>query len=95
LSDEALRTTNERIALIQQQRDIVFTFLQRSPLIAQVWRSDANFLLAQALDVQKIHHRCAQHGIALRSMEHQLPNCLRISIGSPEENNRLMQALAE
>ena len=37
--------------------------------------------------------RCTEQNVLLRDFGNELENCIRISIGSPEENDRLLQAL--
>ncbi len=62
-----------------------------------VARSQTNFLLADFGRVAAaIESRLVQRGVVLRPMAgYGLPTCLRITVGTREENLRLLEALAE
>jgi len=64
-----------------------------------VYPSDANFFLVRfETDVGPIHERLLGYGIAVRrfgSGDRRLARCLRITVGTPEENDRLLEALDE
>lgn len=77
----------ERNTLLQAIAD--FSFVQR------VWPSSANFFLIQAEDVEAVLDHCSGRGILLRYFGGDLANCIRITVGSPEENQRLLETLAE
>ena len=77
----------ERNTLLQAIED--FSFVQR------VWPSSANFFLIQAEDVEAVLDHCSGRGILLRYFGGDLANCIRITVGSPEENQRLLETLAE
>jgi histidinol-phosphate aminotransferase len=58
----------------------------------QVWPTDANFLLAQAGD--GVQARLMREGVIVRPLHgFGMPEHVRISIGTPEENERLIKAL--
>jgi len=59
----------------------------------ETWPSDANFLLART--GAEVYPRLLELGVIVRPMTgFGLPDCVRISIGRPEENERLVKALA-
>ncbi|QNL49943.1 histidinol-phosphate transaminase [Olivibacter sp. SDN3] len=66
-----------------------FTFVQH------VYPSDANFLLIKTTDPQKIYKFLVTQGIIIRdrSSVTLCTGCLRITIGTPEENQRLLDTL--
>ncbi len=71
-------------------------FLADCPAVAQVYRSDANFLLVRFHDPSAALVAAKAQGLLLRDFQ-SLPetiNCLRISIGSPDANERLMNCLS-
>jgi histidinol-phosphate aminotransferase len=58
--------------------------------------SHANFLLIKVGDGQKVFSALQQQGIIVRPMGgYQLPEWIRVSVGKPEENARVAQALAQ
>jgi len=65
--------------------------------VKEVFPSDSNFLLVRVTDAHGIHQQLAQRGIIVRdrSTEPKLSGCIRISIGTPEQNDILLTALRE
>ncbi len=67
----------------------------RLPLCREVFPTDANFFLTRVSDAPKIYHYLIDCGIVVRdrSRVELCHNALRITIGTPEENNALLGAL--
>jgi histidinol-phosphate aminotransferase len=64
----------------------------------RVFPSDANFLLIRIAEAPQVHRRLAEDfGIVVRDRSDvpRLDDCIRISIGQPQENDRLCAALGE
>jgi len=63
----------------------------------EVFPSDANFFLIRVKDGNKIHKKLIEKGVLVRNMSHlqNMENCLRVSIGKPEENEEFIKALKE
>ncbi|WP_457639227.1 histidinol-phosphate transaminase [Persephonella sp.] len=61
----------------------------------KVYPSDANFFLIKAPDGNKVHRMLIEEGVLVRNMSHlpNMENCLRISVGKPEENDIFIKAL--
>ncbi|WP_457627943.1 histidinol-phosphate transaminase [Persephonella sp.] len=61
----------------------------------RVYPSDANFFLIKVPDGEKVHRLLIEEGVLVRNMSHLpgMENCLRISIGKPEENDAFIEAL--
>jgi histidinol-phosphate aminotransferase len=58
--------------------------------------SAANFVVAQVGDGQRIFEELQRHGVITRPMGgYQLPEFIRISVGTPEENRRCLAALKD
>lgn len=91
-SDNAQNT----IDMIKQERSKLVEFLNALPIIKKVWKSQTNFLLIQAVNADIIMNACLKNGIVLRnrSNEYGLNNCIRITIGSPNENALLREVLS-
>ncbi|MEM7278533.1 MAG: histidinol-phosphate transaminase [Pseudomonadota bacterium] len=70
-------------------------FLGSCPAVERVYRSDANFLLVRFQDPSAALVAAKAQGLLLRDFQSlpQTHNCLRISIGSPDANERLMNCL--
>lgn len=96
-ANAARKTIDERIATLISERNNVAVQLGKSPLIKRVHPSDANFLLVECADADRVLAAAQSVQLVLRDQRSQpaLANCLRISVGSPEQNARLMRALAQ
>jgi histidinol-phosphate aminotransferase len=58
--------------------------------------SAANFLLVRVGNGQRIFEAMQQHGVIVRPMGgYQLPEWIRISIGTPRENRRALESLKQ
>jgi len=95
LTAENLEKTSEQISIVNAEKLRLTAFLKALPFVKKVWNSDANFILFEVTDAQKTMQHCQKNGIVLRnrSHEHQLNNCIRISIAKPSENKMLMETL--
>ena len=95
LTEEALARTRMRIARLLAERSRLQEGLARSPLVTRVWPSDANFLLVDCTDPAAVLARARGAGLIIRDMRQPaLPNSVRISVGTPEQNERLLESLA-
>jgi histidinol-phosphate aminotransferase len=63
----------------------------------KVYRSDSNFLLVQVNEAVKTYQYLMNRGIIVRDRSNVTlcNDCLRITIGTPAENVRLLKALKE
>ncbi len=95
LESAALQDTANKIRRIKTMRDSMSKVLTELPLVEKVWPSDGNFLLVRFDDAPKVHETLLGSGIVLRdfSAKPALGNCLRITIGTEDENTRLLQSL--
>jgi len=77
------------------QKDNLSEALLALPVTEKVYPSDANFILVKMTDARLIYEYLAGRGIVVRDRSNVLlcDNCLRITIGTPEENNQLLEAL--
>jgi histidinol-phosphate aminotransferase len=71
--------------------------LERLAVVEKVFRSDANFLLARVKDAQSVYQYLMDRGIIVRdrSKVNLCYNCLRITVGTPDENKKLIDALKQ
>lgn len=80
---------------ILKQKDILIKKLRSLKIVEEVFPSDANFLLVRVKDASATYHYLTDNGIIVRdrSKVNLCYNCIRITVGTPEENNRLIEAL--
>jgi histidinol-phosphate aminotransferase len=92
----SLNAMQDQIKIIHQERNRLFSFLSNLSFIKKVWKSDANFLLFEASNSRMVMEACISNGIVLRdrSSDYNLNNCIRITIGDPNENTFLMGVLS-
>jgi histidinol-phosphate aminotransferase len=91
---QQLATQNRQKLLEERAR--VEAFLKLSPHVIKAYPSDANFLLVEMKNAKEFCAFCAEHKIILRDFSTYpgTENCLRISVGLPEENDKLRDLLA-
>jgi len=79
--------------IILQQREILKRALLKIDFIVKVYPSEANFLLIKVTDANAVYNHLIHHKIIIRNRDNALKNCLRITIGTPEENSALIATL--
>jgi histidinol-phosphate aminotransferase len=82
---------------ILSERDKLARSLRSLSIVDKVFHSDSNFLLVRVKDATYIYQYLMQHKIVTRDRSRVALcyNCIRITIGTPKENERIMQALKE
>jgi histidinol-phosphate aminotransferase len=96
----ALRHQDEmaaRVALISEERGRVAAAL--GDLAVEAWPSDANFILFRPLHegAEQVWKGLLEHSVLVRNCAgwDGLPDCLRVTIGTPDENDRFLNAVKE
>jgi histidinol-phosphate aminotransferase len=93
LTPDARAKVEERCALIRSERTRLSTALDALAGVQQVYPSDANFILVEATDADRFMQLAQQGGVLVRNFGRQLPGCLRITVGTPEQNDQLIKSL--
>jgi histidinol-phosphate aminotransferase len=95
LEPAALEQSRGRVATLKAERGRVATALAESDGVLKVWPSDANFLLVEFQDAAAALQRTHAAGLLVRDLRAAagLARALRISIGSCEQNDRLLSSL--
>jgi histidinol-phosphate aminotransferase len=93
--DEAAARQDDIDQLIAE-RQRVAAALANSPRVERVWPSDANFLLVQARDADALLSDARNAGVLIRdfSQNSYTPGCVRITISTRADNDRLLEAIA-
>ena len=89
------RPIGAAVAEIVAQRERMAAALPACRCVRRVWPSDANFLLVQVDDADALYAHLLADGIIVRNRAHVpgCAGCLRITVGLPSENDRLLQSL--
>ena len=82
---------------ILRERELLARELEALDMVEKVFPSDANFLLVRVKDAQATYQYLMNNRIIVRdrSRVNLCYNCLRITVGTPEENKRLIEALKQ
>jgi histidinol-phosphate aminotransferase len=92
---ESLAQTEQFAHDIVRARDELVAQTSTFPFVKKVWQSAANFFLMQTQDAERLLAHCSERGVLLRYFGGELADCVRITVGSAEENRRLLAAFAE
>lgn len=82
---------------LKEERDELVGRFSELPLTIKVFPSDANFFLARVTDAVRIYNYLVGEGIIVRN-RHTVSlcgNCLRVTVGTRVENDKLMEALGK
>ncbi len=83
------------VLMVLKERDRVLEFLKLNKFIKNIFPTDSNFVLIKVDDATKRYNQLIKSGVVVRNRSHQplCENCLRITIGTKEENSKLIKAL--
>ncbi len=95
---KSLQNTKKKdrwVAEIIYQRSILRKELEKVPAVIRVFPSDANFLLMKVTQPREIYNYLVDNKIVVRdrSKVNLCEGCLRVTVGTAKENNRLINAL--
>ena len=87
--------TNQEITTIITEREELINNLQTIEIVDKVYTSDANFLLVKVDNANKRYDELVKEGIVVRNRSNQIlcENCLRFTVGTSEENEKLINTL--
>lgn len=95
--DVLTKGVKDEIDEIVVQRAILAQVLETFSIVKKVWKSEANFLLVKFDDPDAIYKTLIEKGVVVRnrSMVTGCEGCLRITVGTPDENSVVMKILKE
>lgn len=85
------------ISMILEERSTLMKAFSTLPVCKKVYPSDANFFLALVDDADSIYKYLVQKGIIVRNRNRVslCGNCLRVTIGTKDENTKLLAAMRQ
>lgn len=94
---EEVGQVNDMIKLLVDMREALAEVFISMPTVETVYPSDANFILVKIAEARKVYEFLLTKGIVLRDRSNvQLcDNCLRITVGTEQENTQLVDAMQE
>ncbi len=94
LTDERLVEARRQVEETVREREQLMDAVSRFGFVTRVWPSDTNFFLISVSDVGRVLDLAAADNVLLRYFGTDLADCIRITVGSRDENDRLLAALA-
>jgi histidinol-phosphate aminotransferase len=82
---------------IRAQRALLLDALQALPGV-KTWKSDANMVLVRVADAQKTFEGMRSRGVLVKNVSKMHPllaHCLRLTVGTADENAQMLAALKE
>lgn len=97
LSDSGITQMRQSVATINALRDEFIRFAQAQNGVKKVWSSNANYVLLQVADAADCVNSLIKADILIRNQSSQLglEQVVRVSIGNPEEMQRLQTAMGQ
>lgn len=91
LADEA--NFKSKVQLIISEREVLKQSLLALDFVIRIYPSDANFLLVEMENATTIYNSLIEQQIITRNRSSVVENTIRITIGTPRENQQLVYAL--
>ena len=87
----------KNISIVLDQRNLLVSSLEKLDFVEKIYKSDANFLLVKVDNADLRYNQLLEKGIVVRNRSNQplCQNCLRITIGTKNENTSLIKTLNE
>lgn len=80
-------------ARILENKKQLYAELKKNKIVRKVFHSETNFFLVEFENADKTYNCLAEKNIIVRNRNSLLRNCIRITVGTPLENELLIQAL--
>jgi histidinol-phosphate aminotransferase len=94
LTPAGLAAARDSVATLVAERRRLAGALAGLPAVKRVWPSDANFLLIEVADSARTMAAGRAAGVVWRDRSRDIPNHIRITVGSAEENNVTLEVLS-
>ena len=82
-----------RLGVILEQRSLLEEELLKLPMVRKIYPSDANFLLVEVDNANDLYRHLVEKKVIVRNRHSVVPGCIRITVGTPDENQTLLEAL--
>ena len=88
---------NKNLAVIKSERIKLVSELEKLTVVQKVYPSDGNYLLCKFKNADETYNYLMNKGVIVRNRSTQLhcENCLRITVGTPDDNSSLIKYLSE
>ncbi|CAM1347799.1 histidinol-phosphate transaminase [Tenacibaculum crassostreae] len=79
--------------IILKEREKLITELQKNSFVTKIFPTETNFILIEVNNANQLYKELVAKKIVTRNRNSLVNNCLRITVGSPEENQKLINTL--
>lgn len=93
LNDEKINQVSENIKIILEEKKSLIQNLEKLDLVKKIFPSDANFILIAVDNADSVYQELVKKKVIIRNRNSVIKNCLRITVGSPDENKKLIETL--
>ena len=93
LNDEKINQVSENIKIILEEKKSLIQNLEKLNLVKTIFPSDANFILIEVDNANSVYQELVNQNVIIRNRNSVIKNCLRITVGSPDENKKLIETL--
>lgn len=83
------------IETLVKERDKLVEGLKNNPLVRRIFPSVTNFILVEMTEADRIYAFLTGRNLIVRNRSKDVPNTLRITVGTPQDNELLLKTLAE
>jgi len=83
---------NEVKEILSERKRLEKEFLGIS-VVKKIYPSNSNFILVEMNDANKVYNNLINKQIITRNRNNIIENCIRITVGTQEENNKLLEEL--
>ncbi|MCX6949749.1 MAG: histidinol-phosphate transaminase [Opitutae bacterium] len=96
MTAEGLTAARRSVQSLIAERIRVAARLATLPCVRRLWPSDSNFILFEVTDSARVMSATRAVGVVLRdrSRDYGLTNCVRMTMGTLEENNAALEVIA-
>ena len=78
---------------ILEEKNKLYSSLQTLKTVKKIYPSEANFFLVEMVDADQVYNTLVNQKIIVRNRNKVVKNCIRITVGTAEENQQLIQTL--
>ncbi|HAP94260.1 histidinol-phosphate transaminase [Epilithonimonas hominis] len=93
IDNEKINLVSENIKIILKEKKNLIENLEKLDLVKTIFPSDANFILIEVDNANSVYQELVNQNVIIRNRNSVIKNCLRITVGSPDENKKLIETL--
>jgi len=83
----------KNLTQIIAERQKLINNLGKMEMVTHIFPTDSNFILVRVKDADRVYNELLRERIIIRNRTKVINNCLRITVGTPEENERLIVSM--